>query len=147
MLVIPAEKSPTAKKYFANFPNRGSNPNAKSLAPEMLAFSIPEAEIIILKEIIPPRPMDMYKSLSAYSSSFDLDHLFFANSEWRKRLYGTIVVPIKPMIVNKLPFGVSKENKPENMPLIEGFVNKTVAKKDILIILSLIHISEPTRPY
>ena len=47
----------------------------------MLAFSIPEAEIIILKEIIPPRPMDMYKSLSAYLSSFFLDHLFFANSE------------------------------------------------------------------
>ena len=69
------------QKYFANFPNRGSNPNAKSLIPEMLAFSIPEAEIIILKEIIPPRPMDMYKSLSAYSSSFVLDHLFFANSD------------------------------------------------------------------
>ena len=50
MLVIPAEKSPTANKYFANFPNRGSNPNAKSVTPEMLAFSTPEAEIIILKE-------------------------------------------------------------------------------------------------
>ena len=47
----------------------------------MLCISIPEVEIIILKEIIPPRPMDMYKSLSAYSSSFVLDHLFFANSE------------------------------------------------------------------
>ena len=37
------------------------------------------------------------------------------------------------MMVNKLPLGVSKENKPEIISLIEGFVKKTVAKKDILI--------------
>ncbi len=56
----------------------------------------------------------------------------------KNKLYGTTVVPTKPIIVNKLPFGNEGTRAPFNILEIAGFVKKAVIKKEILIIITSI---------
>jgi len=63
-------------------------------------------------EIIPPNTTANKVSIFTNFKSDILSHLSLTNDACKKILYGTTVVPIKPIITNKLPLGKFGINNP-----------------------------------
>ena len=99
--VIPAQNNPIDIKYFEKLPRMGVSWFPKSTAflisIGLIKLCIDADVIIIDNEIIPPIVIEITVSKIDFLWSSFLFHLFFETYEWRNRLYGTTVVPIRPI--------------------------------------------------
>ena len=132
--VIPDAKRPIPKKYIAKFPYKGSNPLARSITPFTSLLFTEAAVIMIERDTRPPIRIEKKLSNLATFNLFIEFHFSETKDEWRKRLYGTTVVPIKPKMIVKLFESIFGVMTPLISALISGLVIIAVIKKDILII-------------
>ncbi|MDI6706992.1 MAG: hypothetical protein QME73_12160 [Bacillota bacterium] len=70
------------------------------------------AVIIIAAEMIPPRPIESIVSSLEFGSSLASPHFSCTAEAWRKRFYGTTVVPIKDTARTNPPSGIIETKSP-----------------------------------
>jgi len=105
-----------------------------SAAFEISPKGMEAAETMIAIETNPPKIIEMIVSFLANDKSSLLCHLSLTKEACKNKLYGTTVVPIRPIIINKLWSGNVGINIPFNIAKRSGFVTIAVIKKEILII-------------
>ena len=122
------------KNISQNFHIKALTPLARSITPFTSLLFTEAAVIIIERDTRPPIIIEKKLSNLATFNLFTEFHFSETKDEWRKRLYGTTVVPINPKMIVKLLELIFGVIAPLIRALISGLVIIAVIKKDILII-------------